>query len=515
MNTTPPHSRISTSWNIFFNLLSQAIILGTAFLTTPYIVNKLGAEAYGVVILIGIFLGYLGLLDFGLSGALTRYLTECTAMGDQERFRRIFWSSLIVYTLISVVGGGLFILITPMLVSSFLKIPPNLHGPAVIAFFIGAGSFMINLLLQLFQAILWAYHRVDLAALIALIMGAVQPIMAVIAIFLGYGLVGVSAATFFTSLSTFILVVWLVTRLHRSWGEPVWDPKSLKTLFRYGSWLTIIHIVNQGISSIDKILMARYLSSSMVGYYNLSVTIPLKLWIIHGAFASSAFPLLVSLHAQKASPVEVFRLMRRFARGIQLLLAPLVLFLIFFGALLLHVWINEMAAYHGRWGMGLASLSMLPVGMSAILHIVVRAWGRSDLSAKAYLGAALVYVPMLYLLLKRLGILGAGLCLLLYAAMELFLLLIFIRGLLRVPILAWFPVILNRHLLILAALGLGMTLLQLLLPWTPLWKLLVLGGTYLLFSWAYIWFIGFSREERQSILRMLLSRFGRESAGSS
>ena len=515
MNTTPPHSRISTSWNIFFNLLSQAIILGTAFLTTPYIVNKLGAEAYGVVILIGIFLGYLGLLDFGLSGALTRYLTECTAMGDQERFRRIFWSSLIVYALISVAGGGLFMLATPTLVSSFLKIPPNLHGPAVIAFFIGAGSFMINLLLQLFQAILWAYHRVDLAALIALIMGAVQPIMAVIAIFLGYGLVGVSAATFFTSLSTFILVVWLVTRLHRSWGQPVWDTPSLKTLFRYGGWLTIAQIAIQGATSLDKIFMGRYLSSAMVGYYNLSVTIPLKLWIIYGAFASSAFPLLVSLHAQKASSVEVFRLMLRFARSIQLLLAPLVVFFIFFGGLFLHIWINERAAHYGRLSMSLASLSMLLAGMNAILHIAVRAWERADLSAKAYLGAALIYIPMLYLLVKQVGIAGAALCSFLYAATELFLLLVFIRGLLQVPISAWLTLILNRHLLILAAVGLGTTLLQPLLPWTPLWKLLVLGGTYLLFSWAYVWFIGFSREERQSILRMLLSRFGRESAGSS
>ncbi len=515
MNTAPPHSRISTSWNIFSNLLSQAIILGMAFLTTPYIVNKLGAEAYGVVILIGTFLGYLGLLDFGLSGALTRYLTECTAMGDQERFRRIFWSSLIVYVLISVAGGGFFMLATPTLVSSFLKIPPNLHGPTVIAFFIGAGAFMISLLIQPFQSILWAYRRLDLASLVVLMSGAMQPVIAVIAISLGYGVVGVSAATFVTSLSAFLLVVWLAKRLHRSWGKPVWDTPSLKTLFRYGGWLTIAHITIQGATSLDKIFMGGYLSSAMVGYYNLSVTIPLKLWIIHGAFASSAFPLLVSLHAQRAFSVEVFRLIRRFARSIQLLLAPLVLFLIFFGGLFLHVWINERAAYHGRLSMGIASLSMLLAGMNAILHIVVRAWERADLSAKAYLGAAMVYLPMLYLLVKRLGIFGAALCSFLYAVTELFLLIFFTKGLLQVPISAWLPLILNRHLLILAALGLGMTLLQLLLPWTPLWKLLVLGGAYLLFSWAYVWFIGFSREERQSILRMLLSRFGREAVGSS
>jgi len=515
MDTAPPYSRTSTSWNIFFNLLSQAIILGTAFLTTPYIVNKLGEDAYGVIILIGTFLGYLGLLEFGLSDALIRYLTQCIATGEKEKFRIFLWSSVIVYVLIGFLGGILLIILTPQIVYYFLSIPSSLQRATTIAFFIGAGSFMINLLIQPFRAILWAYGRIDLAALVVLMTGVMQPVMAIVAISLRYGVVGVSVATFFTNLSAFLLVVWLATRLHRSWGKPVWDTTSLKTLFRYGGWLTIAQITIQGASSVDKVLMGRYLSAAMVGYYNLSLTIPLKLWIIHGAFASSAFPLLVSLHAQKASSVEVFRIMQRFARGVQLLLAPIVLFLVFFGGLLLHVWINERVAYHGRLSMGIASLSMLLVGMNAILHILVRAWERADLSAKAYLGAALVYLPILFLLIKRLGILGAALCSFLYAATELLLLLIFTKSLIQVPISAWLTLILNRHLLILAAVGLGTILLQPLLAWPPLWKLLILGGAYLLFSWAYVWFIGFSREERQSILRMLLSRFGRESVRSS
>jgi O-antigen/teichoic acid export membrane protein len=515
MDTAPPYSRTSTSWNIFFNLLSQAIILGTAFLTTPYIVNKLGEDAYGVIILIGTFLGYLGLLEFGLSDALIRYLTQCIATDEKEKFRIFFWSSIITYVLIGFLGGIILIIMTPQIVHYFLSIPSSLQRATMIAFFIGAGSFMINLLIQPFRAILWAYGRIDLAALVVLMTGVMQPVMAIVAISLRYGVVGVSAATFFTNLSAFLLFVWLATRLHRSWGKPVWDTTSLKTLFRYGGWLTIAQITIQWVYSVDKILTGRYLGPAMVGYYNLSLTMPLKLWIIHGAFASAAFPLLVSLHAQKASLVEVFRIMYRFARGIQLLLAPLVLFLVFFGGLLLHVWINERVAYHGRLSMGIASLSMLLVGMNAIFHILVRAWERADLSAKAYLGAALVYLPILFLLIKRLGILGAALSLFLYSATELFLLLLFTKGLLRIPISPWLTLILNRHLLILAALGLGMTSLQLLLAWPPLWRLLILGGAYLLFSWAYVWFIGFSREERQSILRMLLSRFARESVRSS
>ena len=56
MNTVTASNREKTIRNVFFNLASQALVLGASFITTPYIVNKLGAESYGVVILLSTIL---------------------------------------------------------------------------------------------------------------------------------------------------------------------------------------------------------------------------------------------------------------------------------------------------------------------------------------------------------------------------------------------------------------------------------------------------------------------------
>jgi O-antigen/teichoic acid export membrane protein len=504
MSSLTTSNRERTIRNVFFNLASQALILGTSFITTPYIVNKLGADSYGVVILLSTILGYLNFLDLGLSGALTRYLTECASVYDWERFRRLLWSSLIFYASVSSIVATLLVLIPSQLISHVINIPPSLHNAFMIAFLIGIAAWVIGFLTLPPHAVLWAYHRLDMASFSVLISGTLQPILTVTALFLGYGIVGVSIATLLTNVTVLITTVWMSTRLHRSWGKPIWDPQSLKPLFRYGGWLTLAQVVTQVAGSLDKILIGTYLSPASVGYYNISTSLPLKLWIIHGAFVSSAFPLIVSLKAHSASFAEVFHLVSRFTKSILLLLSPFALFFIFFGHTFLSVWINETYARNGLFCIMLASVYSLISGFSSIFHALLRAWERPDLSTKVYLFATLGYLPLLYVFIRWLGIAGGASALALFSVIELFLVLRFVQKIFKINLSSWYSILLNRHFFILMVIGALLALLQLLVSWNSFWKLLILGGTFLLLSGSYVWFMGLSKYDRTSILQTFL-----------
>lgn len=504
MNTVTASNREKTIRNVFFNLASQVLILGTSFITTPYIVNKLGADSYGVVILLSTILGYLSFLDLGLSWALIRYLTECASVHDWERFRRILWSSLIVYAFISLIVVTLFGLIPSQSILHFINIPPQLHNTFTIAFLVGIAAWVIGFLTPPPHAILWAYHRLDMTSFLMLISGALQPILTVTALFLGYGIVGASIATLLTNVTVLITTIWMSTRLHRSWGKPIWDPQSLKPLFRYGGWLNLAQVVIQVAGSVDKILIGSYLSPASVGYYSISISLPLKLWIIHGAFVSSAFPLIVSLKAHSASSAEVFHLVSRFARSILLLLSPFVLFFIFFGYTFLSAWINDIYARNGLFCIILTSVYSLISGFSGIFHALLRAWERAALSTKVYLFATLGYLPLLYVLIRWLGISGGALALVLFSVIELLLLLRFVQKIFKIKLSSWYSILLNRHFFILMIIGVLLALLQLLVSWNSFWKLSILGGIFLLLSGSYVWFVGLSKYERTSILQTFL-----------
>jgi len=49
--------------NVFYNFISQSWFLILAFITIPYIVRKLGTDAYGILSLVGVVLGYFAFLN--------------------------------------------------------------------------------------------------------------------------------------------------------------------------------------------------------------------------------------------------------------------------------------------------------------------------------------------------------------------------------------------------------------------------------------------------------------------
>ena len=54
--------------------LALLVTMGVAFTTMPMIIHLLGDSWYGIWVLVGTFMGYFGIIDFGLTSATTRYL---------------------------------------------------------------------------------------------------------------------------------------------------------------------------------------------------------------------------------------------------------------------------------------------------------------------------------------------------------------------------------------------------------------------------------------------------------
>lgn len=83
-------------------LLSYATILVvnlSGLLLTPFIIRSLGNAEYGLYLLIGSLAAYLGVLDFGLNNAVTRYVAQCAAKRDREQEARFLGAALVVNAL--------------------------------------------------------------------------------------------------------------------------------------------------------------------------------------------------------------------------------------------------------------------------------------------------------------------------------------------------------------------------------------------------------------------------------
>jgi O-antigen/teichoic acid export membrane protein len=82
----------SAAWNV-----AALVVLGiTAFVTAPVLVGKLGAEGYGLYMLILSISGFAGMVDMGLGEATLRFVARYHARGDTEGINRVFGATMVV-----------------------------------------------------------------------------------------------------------------------------------------------------------------------------------------------------------------------------------------------------------------------------------------------------------------------------------------------------------------------------------------------------------------------------------
>ena len=80
------HRRLSV--NAIANLVRYGVYLGVSFLLTPFLVKKLGAQNYGLWVLVLSMLGYGGLLELGIQTAVVKLVAQLRAPGKERELHR-------------------------------------------------------------------------------------------------------------------------------------------------------------------------------------------------------------------------------------------------------------------------------------------------------------------------------------------------------------------------------------------------------------------------------------------
>src|SRR5215469_4673315 len=86
--------------NVLTNWLAFIVTIGTGFFMSPFLIRHLGDSVYGVWSLVG----YLGLLDFGITAYTVKYVAEHRARDDQEAINRVITGGLAVYSVMGAIA---------------------------------------------------------------------------------------------------------------------------------------------------------------------------------------------------------------------------------------------------------------------------------------------------------------------------------------------------------------------------------------------------------------------------
>src|SRR5688572_2961952 len=76
------------------NMAGQAIVVLTAIVLTPYILEQIGPVGYGLWVLVGSLAAYGDLFDLGISSAVVKYVAQFRAGDDRAMERAVLASAL-------------------------------------------------------------------------------------------------------------------------------------------------------------------------------------------------------------------------------------------------------------------------------------------------------------------------------------------------------------------------------------------------------------------------------------
>ena len=189
---------VTATW---FGLAVHGIV---GLFLSPFILHRLGDEAFSLWILVFALTGYYGLLDLGIRSSIIKYTARFAATGDSDQLSRYLSTSLAFY-----VAAGFVVLLATALgyvcLDSLFKIPVEMRAPARVLFLLSGSSVALTFPLGVFAGVLEGLQKFSWLQLSQVAITLVRAVLIVAALTHGGGLLCIGAITVAMSLLGYII----------------------------------------------------------------------------------------------------------------------------------------------------------------------------------------------------------------------------------------------------------------------------------------------------------------------
>lgn len=389
-----------------WTLLGQVAPLAVSLAATPFTIRLLGAEGYGVLILVGLIPAYLAFADFGMSLASTRFASEAFGRGDRKEEAAVIRTAVAVALSVSVpVALGLFIF-APQIISLF-AVPESLFAEAAAALRITAVTFVVNILCSILNTPQLARLRMDLNTLINAGTRIAGLIATPVAIYLGFGIVGAAAVLLAAMLLNLAGHIFFSGRLLPELFGLGISREKLRPLLIFGGGLVISSIAAIALTNAEKGILAAVVSASALAHYTVAFTAATMMTLFAGAMIQSLIPAFSQLQGEEARE----RLNSLFERGVRLSMIWAIPAMVFLGVTakpFFTIWAGEEFGRESTLPLYLLLGGLLFNIIAYLPHAAILAAGRSDALAKLYWIQLVPYAAAVWLLASRYGAAGAA-----------------------------------------------------------------------------------------------------------
>ena len=332
-HSTSGAANVLWNWGAFFFNVAATFVL------SPYVVKSLGNNTYGLWVLLGSLVGYLGLLDFGVRGAVTRYVSRFHADGDDQKASRLTSTALRIFSLMGLAAVFVTVLLAAGIVHRF-NITSAETDTARLVVILGGLAVATALVGGVYGGVVIGLQRFDLNGQMEIGIGLIRVIGIYFALKLGFGILALSLIQLGVSGARTLGSIWFSRRLYPELRVRLnaWDPDAFRQIFSFSAYSTLILFSSSLILYSDSVVIGAFLPIGLITYFAIAGNLIDYTRSLVRSISTTLTPRISALEA--SDPGAITGVILRAARLATLLILPIAVTFVLRGARFVDVWMG-------------------------------------------------------------------------------------------------------------------------------------------------------------------------------
>jgi O-antigen/teichoic acid export membrane protein len=352
---------VLANWGAF---VFSAVI---GFVLSPYVVHHLGNTQYGIWVLLGSLVGYLGFLDLGVRGAVMRFVANLHAGENHDEAGRMASAGLALFSLLGLLALTIAVVLA-LAARHLFTIPEAMLGAARIVLILGGFNIAIALVSGVFGGIITARQRFDISSSVQMIIEVTRALGVLLALHLGYGLVALAVVQLTISIARGGIDFVVSRRLYPELriGLRSWSRQHVRQLLGYSMYAALLHLSALVILQMDAIVIGAFLPVAMITFFAIAGNLTQSGRALVAGISQTVAPRVSALQG-RGNVQDAGRVVVTSGRLATLVLLPIVLTFILRGSAFIGIWMGQ--SYAELSGKVLIVLSLL-LGVTAGRQVI-------------------------------------------------------------------------------------------------------------------------------------------------
>ncbi len=389
--------------------MGRGIGAALSVLFIPVYIHFLGVEAYGLVGFFLVLQTVTSVLDLGLSTTTNREIAMRVASerrhGETRDLLRTVES---IYWPMGVAIGLVLIAAAPLIARHWLH-------PAILSVnTIEASIRLMGLTAALqfpytiYEGAFHGLQRIVEFNIVSAGMQVVRAAGAVVVVWLWPTITAFFMWQLVVSGVTVGMLVLFTWKYMPGGARPRVQLRLIRDIWRFAAGMTVTVALGIILSQSDRIVLSRMLPLESFGYYSVAATGAVGLLYLMAPISLTVLPRFTELLA-KNDHVQLVRTYHLSAQLMTVVLTPVALVIALFSRDLLAIWTRDATiAEHAATLMSVTVVATLFRAITETPYIMQLAQGRARLSVYTNLVSVALYVPLLIIMVRRDGALGAA-----------------------------------------------------------------------------------------------------------